>query len=192
MADIAADYAALIADEFGGRVDLVVGLSFGGMVGSTSPRTTPDRFGHIAIVVAAYGLSERGRAIDMGCARHLSEGRSGEAMATMLQDGPSTARLDARPTTRRAWRACRLPRHAPGVRERRARGSGGRGELRCPRRPAAHPGPGAARLRRSRRVLLQGRLRGDRSAHPRLHAPDARGQGAHARGVRWARRQGRP
>ena len=85
MADIAADYADLIADEFGGRVDLVVGISFGGMVGFCLAADHPARFGHIAIVVAGYAVNERGKAIDLGFARHLSEGRTGEAMATMLE-----------------------------------------------------------------------------------------------------------
>lgn len=89
MADIAADYADLIIDEFGGQVDLVVGISFGGMVGSYLAADHPDRFGHIALIAAGYAVGERGKALDSGFARHLSEGRNGEAMATMLRDlGP--------------------------------------------------------------------------------------------------------
>lgn len=84
MADIAADYAGLIADEFGGRVDLVVGTSYGGMVGFYLAADHPGRFGHIAIVVAGHTVGERGK-FDYEYARHLSEGRNGEAMATMLR-----------------------------------------------------------------------------------------------------------
>ena len=86
IADIAADYAELIGAEFGGRVDLVVGISYGGMVGFYLAANHPDRVGHIAIVVAGYAVSERGKAIDLGFARALSEGRPGDAMATMLQE----------------------------------------------------------------------------------------------------------
>jgi pimeloyl-ACP methyl ester carboxylesterase len=86
MADIAADYAGMIADEFGGRVDLVVGISYGGMVGFYLAADHPDRFGHIAIVVAGHTVGERGKALDYEFARHLSEGRPGEAMATMLRE----------------------------------------------------------------------------------------------------------
>ena len=89
MADIAADYADLITDEFGGRVDLVVGISYGGMVGFHLAADHPDRFGHIAIVVAGYAVGERGKALDSEFARHMSEGRNDEAMAVMLGDlGP--------------------------------------------------------------------------------------------------------
>lgn len=89
MADIAGDYADLITDEFGGRVDLVVGTSYGGMVGFYLAADHPDRFGHIALIVAAYAVGERGKALDYEFARHLSEGRSGEAVAVMLGDlGP--------------------------------------------------------------------------------------------------------
>ena len=38
IADMADDYARLIAEEFGGRVDLVVAESFGGMVAPVSGR----------------------------------------------------------------------------------------------------------------------------------------------------------
>jgi pimeloyl-ACP methyl ester carboxylesterase len=86
MADIADDYAALITEEFGGRVDLYVGVSFGGMVGFYLAADHPDRFGHIAIGVAGHTVGERGKALDFEYARYLSEGRNGEAMATMLRD----------------------------------------------------------------------------------------------------------
>jgi pimeloyl-ACP methyl ester carboxylesterase len=86
MADIAADYAGLIVDEFGGRVDLVVGVSYGGMVGFYLAADHPDRFGHVAIVVAGHAVGERGKALDLEYARYLSEGRNGEAMATMLRN----------------------------------------------------------------------------------------------------------
>lgn len=85
MADIAADYAALIADEFGGRADLVVGISFGGMVGLHLAADHPGRFGHIAIVVAGYAVGERGKALDLEYARHVSEGRTGDAMTAMIR-----------------------------------------------------------------------------------------------------------
>jgi len=85
MADMADDYAGLIADELGGRVDLVVGVSFGGMVGFHLAARHPDRFGHIAINVAGYELSEQGKTLDHEFARLLSEGRNAEAGALMLR-----------------------------------------------------------------------------------------------------------
>lgn len=84
MADIADDYAGLIADEFGGKVDLVVGMSYGGMVGYYLAARHADRFDHIAISVAGYEVSERGKTLDYDFARLLSEGRNGEAGALLL------------------------------------------------------------------------------------------------------------
>ena len=61
---MAADYADLIDTEFNGKVDLVVGISFGGMIGQYLAANHPDRFGHIALVGAAYTVSEEGRRLD--------------------------------------------------------------------------------------------------------------------------------
>jgi len=85
MADMAEDYAGLIADEFGGKVDLVVGVSYGGVIGFHLAARHPDRFGHIAIVGAAYDANEQGKTLDYDFARLLSEGRNGEAGALMLR-----------------------------------------------------------------------------------------------------------
>ena len=61
MADMAEDYAGLISDELGGKVDLVVGVSYGGVIGFHLAARHPDRFGHIALVGAAYDANERGQ-----------------------------------------------------------------------------------------------------------------------------------
>jgi pimeloyl-ACP methyl ester carboxylesterase len=90
MADIADDYAGLIDDQFAGRVDLVVGVSYGGMVGFYLGARHPYRFGHLAICVAGYEVSERGKALDYEFARLQSEGRNADAAVRMLQDlGPA-------------------------------------------------------------------------------------------------------
>jgi pimeloyl-ACP methyl ester carboxylesterase len=85
IADMADDYAGLIADEFGGTVDLVVGASNGGMIGFYLAARHPDRFGHIAIAIAGYEVGEQGKTLDNDFARLLSEGRSGEAGALMIR-----------------------------------------------------------------------------------------------------------
>jgi pimeloyl-ACP methyl ester carboxylesterase len=85
MADMAEDYAGLIADEFGGKVDLVVGVSYGGVIDFYLAARHPDRFGHIAIVGAAYDANEQGKTLDYDFAKLLSEGRNGEAGALMLR-----------------------------------------------------------------------------------------------------------
>jgi pimeloyl-ACP methyl ester carboxylesterase len=85
MADMAEDYAGLIADELGGKVDLVVGVSYGGVIGFYLAARHPDRFGRIALVGAAYNASEVGKTLDYDFARLRSEGRNGEASALMLR-----------------------------------------------------------------------------------------------------------
>ncbi len=84
VADMADDLAGLVADQFGGKVDLVVGQSFGGMIGFYLAARHPDRFGHIAISVAGYEMSEQGKTLDYDFARLLSEGRRSEAGALMF------------------------------------------------------------------------------------------------------------
>ena len=85
IADMADDYAGLVANEFGGKVDLVVGVSYGGMIGFDLAARHPERFGHIAIAVAGYQVSEGGKTLDHDFARLLSEGRNGEAGALMVR-----------------------------------------------------------------------------------------------------------
>ena len=84
MADIADDYARLIETDFGGRVDIVVGTSFGGLVALYLAARHPERFGTVAVVVAAAHVTAEGAEADRAFARHLSEGRPGEAFATLV------------------------------------------------------------------------------------------------------------
>ena len=74
IADIADDYAQLIADAFGGRVDLVVAESFGGMVGQYLAARHPDSFSHMAMVVTAAELSDWGKDVDSRMAAALAGG----------------------------------------------------------------------------------------------------------------------
>jgi pimeloyl-ACP methyl ester carboxylesterase len=83
MADIADDYASVIASEFGGRVDIVVGISYGGAVVLELAARHPQAAGAFVVVAAASRVNDAGRAADLEFARHLSEGRPGAAMATM-------------------------------------------------------------------------------------------------------------
>ena len=53
VADMAGEYARMIEAEFGGQVDLVIGLSYGGMIGQYLAADYPGCFKHIVIVVAA-------------------------------------------------------------------------------------------------------------------------------------------
>jgi pimeloyl-ACP methyl ester carboxylesterase len=84
FADMADDYAELIANEFSGKVDVVIGISTGGQIGFYLAARHPDRFGHIVITAAGYADSERAKEILLPYARLAGEGRTGEAMASMF------------------------------------------------------------------------------------------------------------
>ena len=84
LADMAEDYAGLIVEEFGGKVDLVVGDSGGGMVGFCLAARHPDLFAHIAMVVAGYTLDEAYKAADLESAQLLNAGRRTDAAAVMV------------------------------------------------------------------------------------------------------------
>ncbi|NLI17628.1 MAG: alpha/beta fold hydrolase [Actinomycetales bacterium] len=78
ITDMADDYAALIEDHFGGAVDVVVGESFGGMIGQYLAARHPDRFRHLVLVVAGCELSEWSEEIDR---RFLAALRAGDIAA---------------------------------------------------------------------------------------------------------------
>ncbi len=74
VADMADDYAQAIADELGGRVDLVVGESYGGMIVQFLAARHGESLGHAAVVVAAADVSEWGKQVDARIAAALAEG----------------------------------------------------------------------------------------------------------------------
>lgn len=84
MPDMADDYAELIETEFGGRVDLVVGISMGGEIALELAARHPQRVGAVAIVASAARVNDEGRAADLEFARLIEEGRPGEAMAAFV------------------------------------------------------------------------------------------------------------
>ena len=92
-AEMADDYAQLIAEEFGGRVDLVVAESFGGMIGQYLAARHPRSFGHIAMVVTAAELSAWGKDVDERMAAAVAAGdssRAGTVLAEYVFPGPRT------------------------------------------------------------------------------------------------------
>ena len=84
LADMAEDYARLIAEEFGGKVDLVVGDSGGGMIGFCLAARHSDLFAHIAIVVAGYTQDEAYKAANLESARLNNAGRRTDAAAAFV------------------------------------------------------------------------------------------------------------
>lgn len=85
IADMADDYAAFIESELGGRVDAVLGVSYGGTIGFYLAARHPERFGHIVVALAGYEFSERGKRIDYTFAQRLSQGRPVEAARGMFE-----------------------------------------------------------------------------------------------------------
>lgn len=93
MADMAGDYAQMIEEEFGGRVDAVVAESFGGMIGQYLAALHPDSFGRIALIITAAELSDWGKDIDSRMAEALAggdTGRAGTVFAEYLLTGKRT------------------------------------------------------------------------------------------------------
>ena len=84
VADMAEDYARLIVEEFGGKVDVVVGDSTGGMIGFYLSARHPEVFDHVVIAVAAYTMTEAANAANLDSARLLSVGRKNDAAAALL------------------------------------------------------------------------------------------------------------
>ncbi len=86
IADMADDYAEFIDTELGGRVDVALGTSYGGIIGFYLAARHPERFGHIVTALAGYAVSERGKRIDYTFAERLSQGRPVEAAKGMFED----------------------------------------------------------------------------------------------------------
>ena len=85
IAGMADDYARLIDEEFGGRVDFVVAESFGGMVAQYLAARHPDSFGHIAMVVTAAELSDWGKDVDSRMATALAGGDTNGAGTVLAE-----------------------------------------------------------------------------------------------------------
>jgi pimeloyl-ACP methyl ester carboxylesterase len=64
LADMAEDYARVIASELGGWVELVVGESMGGMIAQHLAASHADLFGHLALVVTGCEESDWGKRLD--------------------------------------------------------------------------------------------------------------------------------
>lgn len=110
--DMADDYADLIAAEFQGRVDLVVGMSMGGLIGQYLAANHPDRFGHIALVAAGHTISERGIRLNYDVATALGQQDHRKARRLLADEllSDSLMRWTA-PAIRALMGVVRLPHH---------------------------------------------------------------------------------
>ena len=82
IADMADDYAQVVAEHLGGRVDAVVGESYGGLVAQHLAARHPGRLGRLVLVVSGCEVSEWGKDVDT---------RLGTALARKDATGAGTA-----------------------------------------------------------------------------------------------------
>ncbi len=90
VADIADDYAGLIAEQFGGSVDVVVGESYGGMVAQLLAAAHPSCASQVALVVTGCEVNAWGKAVDRRLADALRRGdrtTAGAAFAEYVLPG---------------------------------------------------------------------------------------------------------
>lgn len=76
VADMADDYASLVATEFGGQADLLIGISYGGMIAQHIAAEHPNAFKRVVLIVAACQLNEATQEVDEAFAKALSEGKT--------------------------------------------------------------------------------------------------------------------
>ncbi|MGM0385273.1 MAG: alpha/beta fold hydrolase [Actinomycetota bacterium] len=86
IAEMARDYAGVIEAELGGRVEVVVGEEFGGMIGLQLAAERPELLDRLALVRVAWRVTDRGRDLEGRFGEALSSGRFAEAGAAMLEE----------------------------------------------------------------------------------------------------------
>ena len=85
VADMADDYAALIRDQLGGRVDVVVGVSYGGLIAQYIAADHPQTADRVVLALAAATITDWGRDVDRRWAVARAEGRMGDAALAMSE-----------------------------------------------------------------------------------------------------------
>lgn len=96
IADMAADHARFIREELGGRVDLVVGKSYGGLIAFYLAANHPEVARFVVAAGAAATVREAGKEMDRRWAHLRAEGRHTEAAGVILEvimPGPGLSRL---------------------------------------------------------------------------------------------------
>lgn len=82
--DLAQDYADVIEHDLGGRVDLVVADSQGGVIGYCLAALRPDLCRSLVTVAASHRLDPAAREATVESARLLREGRRADAAAAVM------------------------------------------------------------------------------------------------------------
>ncbi len=74
VTDMADDVAGFISQVLGGRADLVVGVSFGGMIAQHLAARHGALLGHVAVIVAAAEVCDWGKDVDRRLAQAVASG----------------------------------------------------------------------------------------------------------------------
>ena len=85
VADMADDYAALIRDHLGGRVDVVVGVSYGGLIAQYIAAEHPATAERVVLALAAATITPWARDVDRRMAVARAEGRMDDAALAMSE-----------------------------------------------------------------------------------------------------------
>jgi pimeloyl-ACP methyl ester carboxylesterase len=82
--DMSDDYARLIEGQFGGRVDVVAGMSYGGMIAQHLAVDYPTHFRRIIVLMSAHRAGEEGGKIDYAFAQYMCEGKKRKAASLIM------------------------------------------------------------------------------------------------------------
>lgn len=82
--DMAADYARLIEGAFGGHVDVVAGMSYGGLIAQHLAVDYPAHFRRMIVFMSAHRGGEEGGRIDYDFAAYMSQGKKRKAASMIM------------------------------------------------------------------------------------------------------------
>jgi pimeloyl-ACP methyl ester carboxylesterase len=79
------DIAELIHQQFAGHVDVLIGMSYGGMIAQHFAADHAGLCDHVIIAMATHKITEAGKQLDTRYAELLSQGKSRDAAALITQ-----------------------------------------------------------------------------------------------------------
>jgi pimeloyl-ACP methyl ester carboxylesterase len=85
IADMADDFAGVIRDELGGRVDVVYGEEMGGLITQHLAAVHPQRLGSAVVVAAGWRMSDWGKDVDLRLGRAMAARHRLEAGKVLVE-----------------------------------------------------------------------------------------------------------
>ena len=83
--DMAKDCADVIRQDFNGHIDVIIGISYGGIIMQYFAALFPELASKHIILAAGHSVSEVGKKIDFKYAKHISQGNYGKAFGTIAK-----------------------------------------------------------------------------------------------------------